>query len=80
MALVALVQFLMDTMQRCMEKMLNGFFLKTHVRVHQKGGSVHLQPHILRWMGASKHLHLLSYVQIDTTLDTSWYKPDHLGA
>ena len=44
--------------------MLNGLFLKTRVCVHQKGGSVHLQPRISKWLGASKHLHLLSYIHI----------------
>ena len=63
MVLVALVQFFMDTMQMHWKKSWMCFSWK-HMYAFTKMGSVCLQPHISRWLGASKHLHLLSNVHV----------------
>ena len=71
MALVALVQFLMDTMQMQRKKCWLFFFLENTCMHLPKRGSICLQPCISRWLGASKHLHLLSYVHILYAFETA---------
>jgi len=61
--LVAHVRFLMDTMQMHWKKCWM-FFLENTCTCSPKRGVHTLQPHILRWLGTSKHLHLLSYVHV----------------